>query len=106
MRSLRQNCDISILYTISPESVCGVKQDITEFTLVSRAFGEIESFVDACRAFVDYGAEVYLMKSQLTQRELEYLDKIEYPRIHNINNSPFDKRVLVNFKRYQNLIRK
>ena len=83
-----------------------VFQDITEFTLVSRAFGEIESFVDACRAFVDYGAEVYLMKSQLTQRELEYLDKIEYPRIHNINNSPFDKRVLVNFKRYQNLIRK
>ena len=78
-----------------------VFQDTLEFTLVSRAFGEIESFVDACKAFVDYGAEVYLMKSQLTHRELEYLDKIKYPRIHNIKNSPFNRRVLVNFKRYQ-----
>ncbi len=76
-------------------------QNTTEFTLVSRAFGEIESFVDASKAFVDYGAEVYLMKSQLTHGELKFLDKIGDPRIYNIKNSPFDRRVLVNFRCYQ-----
>ena len=74
-------------------------RDISEFTLVSRAFGEIESFVDASSAFIDYGAEVYLMKSQLTDKELNYLDYHEYSHIHNIKNSSFDRRVLVNFKR-------
>ena len=34
--------------------------------------------------FIDYGAEVYLMKSQLTDKELNYLDYHEYSHIHNI----------------------
>ncbi|MEC8561076.1 MAG: 16S rRNA (guanine(527)-N(7))-methyltransferase RsmG [Pseudomonadota bacterium] len=76
-----------------------VFRDFSEFTLVSRAFGEIESFVDASSAFIDYGAEVYLMRSQLTDRELNYLDYYEYSHIHNIKNSSFDRRILVNFKR-------
>lgn len=76
-----------------------VFRDISEFTLVSRAFGDIESFVDASSAFIDYGAEVYLMKSQLADKELNYLDYHGYSHIHNIKNSSFDKRVLVNFKR-------
>ncbi len=78
-----------------------VFRDISEFTLVSRAFGEIESFVDASSAFIDYGAEVYLMKSQLTDRELNYLNDQEYSYIHDIKNSHFDRRILVNFRRYK-----
>ena len=79
----------------------GIFRDISEFTLVSRAFGEIESFVDASSAFIDYGAEVYLMKSQLTDRELNYLNDQEYSYIHDIKNSHFDRRILVNFRRYK-----
>ena len=42
---LRQNCNISILYIISPESVCAVKQDITGFLWVDRSGNFVENLI-------------------------------------------------------------
>ena len=67
-------------------------------TLISRAFGGTQSFVDACSAFIDHGCEVYLMKSEVTIDEMRFLKRFKYLRVYNIENSSFKKRSLVFFK--------
>lgn len=66
--------------------------------LISRAFGDTKSFVDASSAFINHGCEVYLMKSEVTEGDLQFLAQFEYLRVHNIENSSFKSRVLVSFK--------
>lgn len=66
--------------------------------LVSRAFGKTKSFVDACKGFIDDGCEAYLMKSDLENGERQYLSQFDQFVIHNLENSSFEKRLLVSFK--------